>query len=414
MTSPTRRAPALSLILAAVAALAVTAPEVRAATETCTREEFAAAVDTAGGALRTLNSETAPKVQARIKELQHKRGWSDTDIEQRAIDYLHSPKIAELDENANKLLTRIDELGDVPTAGPPDCAKLDELKSVGEQLLGIVRAKSQLTLASIDAAIAEDRQPAAERPAERKPAEVERQPTPPTPPAAVAHKPAPKADAAKGNAAPPATSKPWQTATSPVAESARSSEPPASLAAPGAAGPSPAAALPLPPIETTDSPNGYSIDEIHLATRGFFGTISTNLGSVIEYAFSKFGRPAGYVLGTEGGGAFLAGVRYGKGELYMRSGARQQVYWHGPSVGYDFGAEGSRTLFLVYHVESPEQMFRTYAGIDGSAYLVGGVGLTVLKGGPVIMAPIRTGLGLRLGANIGYLRFTPKATWNPF
>lgn len=160
--------------------------------------------------------------------------------------------------------------------------------------------------------------------------------------------------------------------------------------------------------------DGYTIDEIREATRGFFGTVSTSLASVIEHAFQKGGRPTAYVLGNEGGGAFLAGLRYGEGTLYLRSGGTQKVYWHGPSIGYDVGAEGSRTLFLIYSLEDPANLFRRYTGVDGSAYLVGGVGMTLLKGGPVMMAPIRSGIGLRLGASIGYLRFTSRPTWNPF
>jgi hypothetical protein len=171
----------------------------------------------------------------------------------------------------------------------------------------------------------------------------------------------------------------------------------------------------LPPI-TFDTPpqDGYTIDEIREASRGFFGTVSTNLASVIEYAFASSGRPTGYILGTEGGGAFLAGLRYGKGTLYLRSGGTRPIHWHGPSLGYDFGADGGRTLILVYRMRDPEQLYRTFTGVDGSAYLVGGVGMTLLAGGDVIMSPIRSGLGLRLGANIGYLRFTPQPTWNPF
>jgi hypothetical protein len=185
------------------------------------------------------------------------------------------------------------------------------------------------------------------------------------------------------------------------------------------------AALPVPPPppEPTYSPpplppetaeQGYTIDEIHEVTRGFFGTISTSLGSVIEYAFHKSGRPDGYVLGTEGGGAFLAGVRYGSGTLYLRSGGTAKVYWHGPSIGTDFGASGSRTMFLIYNLRDPNDLVREFTGIDGSAYFVGGVGITFLKGGPVLMAPIRSGLGFRIGANLGYIRFTPRPTWNPF
>ena len=121
------------------------------------------------------------------------------------------------------------------------------------------------------------------------------------------------------------------------------------------------------------------------------------------------------MLGTEGGGAFLAGLRYGSGMLYMRSiGGARPVHWHGPSLGYDFGAAGSRTLFLIYGMHDPNEMFRAYTGIDGSAYVIGGVGVTFLKGGDVTMAPIRSGLGLRVGANIGYVRFTSEPSWNPF
>ncbi|MBC7831354.1 MAG: DUF1134 domain-containing protein, partial [Hyphomicrobium sp.] len=174
-------------------------------------------------------------------------------------------------------------------------------------------------------------------------------------------------------------------------------------------GPSVAMLEPLGPEEA-----GYNIDEIREISRGFFGTISTELGSVLEYAFSSAGRPDGYVLGTEGGGAFLAGLRYGSGKLYMRAGGSSDIFWHGPSIGTDIGASGSRTMFLIYRVHQPEELYRQFTGIDGSAYFIGGVGITFLKGGRVTMAPIRTGIGFRIGANIGYIRFTPRATWNPF
>jgi hypothetical protein len=170
----------------------------------------------------------------------------------------------------------------------------------------------------------------------------------------------------------------------------------------------------LPPITFETADEGYTIDEVREASRGFFGAISTNLASVIEYAFANSGRPTGYILGTEGGGAFLAGLRYGKGTLYLRQGGTRPIHWHGPSIGYDLGAEGGRTLILVYRMRDPAQLYRSFTGVDGSAYLVGGVGMTLLKGGDVIMAPIRSGIGLRLGANIGYLRFTDQPTWNPF
>lgn len=188
---------------------------------------------------------------------------------------------------------------------------------------------------------------------------------------------------------------------------------------PPAPGDPPGAPYTLPDPDAYDGDGyagegGYTIDEIREATRGFFGTVSTSLASVIEHAFQQSGRPTAYVLGQEGGAAFLAGLRYGKGTLYLRNGGTHEVYWHGPSIGYDVGGDGSRTLFLIYSLDQPESLFRRFTGVDGSAYLVGGVGMTLLKGGPVTMAPIRSGLGLRLGASIGYVRFTPRPTWNPF
>ena len=172
----------------------------------------------------------------------------------------------------------------------------------------------------------------------------------------------------------------------------------------------------LPPLRGHGirSAEGYTIDEIRNASAGFFGQVSANLGAVIEHLFRKSGRPTGYVLGTEGGGAFLAGVRYGKGTLYCAAAARSKSSGTAPRVGVDVGGEGSKTLFLIYKLTAPEQLYASFTGIDGSAYLVGGVGATLVTNGTVLMAPIRSGLGLRLGANIGYIRFTPKATWNPF
>jgi hypothetical protein len=135
---------------------------------------------------------------------------------------------------------------------------------------------------------------------------------------------------------------------------------------------------------------------------------------VIEYAFRSYGRPNGYILGTEAGGAMLAGLRYGEGKLVTKFGGERKVYWQGPSVGFDFGLAGSRVMFLVYHLQQPGDLLTRFAGIEGSAYVVGGVGITFLKKGPLIIAPIRTGLGLRIGANVGYLKFTAQPKINPF
>jgi hypothetical protein len=158
----------------------------------------------------------------------------------------------------------------------------------------------------------------------------------------------------------------------------------------------------------------YSSKDIMSAGHGFFGSISQGLGSVIENAFKRQGRPNGYILGEEGGGAFVAGLRYGEGTLYTRDAGTRRVYWQGPSLGYDFGGAGSKVMMLVYNLHAPNEIYERFGGVDGSAYLVGGLGMTLLTRDHVTIAPIRTGVGLRLGANVGYLKFTHKPTWNPF
>ncbi len=161
-------------------------------------------------------------------------------------------------------------------------------------------------------------------------------------------------------------------------------------------------------------PGTYTSNEILETGHHFFGDVSQGLAKVVEYAFRRNGRPNGYILGEEGSGAIIAGLRYGEGTLYTKGFPPQKVYWQGPSVGYDFGANGSKSLTLVYNIAYPSQIYERFGGIDGSAYLVGGAGITFQQHGDVILAPIRAGVGLRLGANVGYLKYTPSPTWNPF
>lgn len=163
-----------------------------------------------------------------------------------------------------------------------------------------------------------------------------------------------------------------------------------------------------------DDDEHFTVDEIVDAGHRFFGTVTEGLASVVEYAFQNQGYPNGYILGEEAGGAFVAGLRYGEGTLYTKHIGRHSVFWQGPSIGYDFGGEGSKTMILVYDIQHPEEIYRRYAGVDGSAYLVGGAGITFQRRGPVVLAPIRSGVGLRLGANVGYLKYTREPTWNPF
>jgi hypothetical protein len=158
----------------------------------------------------------------------------------------------------------------------------------------------------------------------------------------------------------------------------------------------------------------YSPNELVNAGHQFFGTISQGLASVIEKAVSNWGQPNGYVLGQEAGGALVAGLRYGDGTLYTKNAGDLRVYWQGPSVGFDWGGDGARTMMLVYNLPSTDAVYQRFAGLDGSAYFIGGFGMTALTANNVILVPIRSGVGLRLGANLGYLKFTERPTWNPF
>jgi hypothetical protein len=158
----------------------------------------------------------------------------------------------------------------------------------------------------------------------------------------------------------------------------------------------------------------YSVYEISETGRRFFGSVSQGLAGVIEYAFQKQGRPNGYILGEDAGGAFLAGLTYGEGTLYTKDAGAHRVYWQGPSLGYDFGGEGSKVMVLVYNLRDPAEIYDRFGGVAGSAYIVGGVGLNFQTKNHIVLAPIRAGVGLRLGANIGYLKYTPAPTWNPF
>lgn len=175
---------------------------------------------------------------------------------------------------------------------------------------------------------------------------------------------------------------------------------------------------PVPPESQGGPPESdsrfYSQNEIVRAGHGFFGNVSSGLASAIEWAFQKAGRPNGYILGQDAGGALVAGVRYGEGRLHTKDAGTHKVYWQGPTVGYDFGAEGSKVMVLVYNLSDPSEIYDRFGGVQGAAYLVGGVSVQLQKAGDVTLAPIRSGLGLRLGANVGYLKYTRNPTWNPF
>jgi hypothetical protein len=176
--------------------------------------------------------------------------------------------------------------------------------------------------------------------------------------------------------------------------------------------PCPAPAQTVPPREQQQPP--FTSGELISAGQQFFGTVSRGLASVIETAVSQWGLPNGYVLGEEGGGAFFGGLRYGEGMLYTKNAGDLKVYWQGPSLGWDFGGDGARTMMLVYRLPATAAIYTRFGGVSGSAYFIGGFGMTALTANDVVLVPIRSGLGLRLGANVGYLKFTPQSTWNPF
>jgi len=163
-----------------------------------------------------------------------------------------------------------------------------------------------------------------------------------------------------------------------------------------------------PPGEGRFSPN-----ELVTAGHRFFGSVSRGLAQIVEKAVSQWGLPNGYILGEEASGAFIAGLRYGDGMLYTKNAGDLKVYWQGPTIGFDAGGEGARTMMLVYNLPNTKAIYERFGGIDGSAYLIGGFGMTALTANNIVLVPIRSGVGLRLGANVGYLKFTPRATWNP-
>lgn len=166
------------------------------------------------------------------------------------------------------------------------------------------------------------------------------------------------------------------------------------------------------PASAQDS--GYTMEEIVAKGHQFFGSTSGGLASLIEKAFSDNGLPNGYILGEEASGAFIGGLRFGEGTLFTKNAGEHRIFWQGPTLGLDAGGDGARTMMLVYNLPSVDGVYGRFGGVTGSAYLVGGLGMTYLKRGDVTIVPVKTGLGARLGVNLGYLKLTPMPTWNPF
>jgi len=164
-------------------------------------------------------------------------------------------------------------------------------------------------------------------------------------------------------------------------------------------------------IESKDT---FSVQEVVNTGHRFFGGVSGGLASVVERAFSKFGLPNGYILGEQAAGAFIGGLQYGEGVLHTKAAGQYKAYWQGPTLGWDFGGAGTRTMMLVYNLPAIDALYRRFPGVSGSAVVIGGIEMSVRKRGGVVVVPIRSGVGARLGVNVGYLKFTTHPTINPF
>ncbi len=208
-------------------------------------------------------------------------------------------------------------------------------------------------------------------------------------------------DSDLGTPPPAATAAPAQE-VAPTVQDGVPTEAPAAL-------PETSSASPAIPTEDT-----YQEDDLIGAAEGVFGKSAQGLGKLIEDILKKQGRPNGYIVGREGGGAFVVGLRYGSGTLNHKVEGQKPVYWTGPSIGPDAGANAGSTFVLVYNLYDTEDIYKRYPAGEGVAYLGGGFNASYLRRGDVVLIPIRVGAGIRLGANVGYMRFSKKQRWLPF
>ncbi len=201
---------------------------------------------------------------------------------------------------------------------------------------------------------------------------------------------------------------------------------PAALPAPAPAAPS-SATVPTPgvdiaaPVPATDpataaadSPTTYRKDDLIGAAEGVFGKGAAGLAGIIEDLLAKQGEPNGYIVGREGGGAIVVGLRYGSGTLHHKIEGEKPVYWTGPSIGFDAGANAGNAFVLVYNLFDTQDLYKRFGAGEGQAYLVGGFHVSYLRRGDIVLIPVRAGAGLRLGINAGYMKFSHKQNWLPF
>lgn len=167
------------------------------------------------------------------------------------------------------------------------------------------------------------------------------------------------------------------------------------------------------PAWAADNAGTYDQESTLKAVTDFFGTTTEGLAKVVEKAFREHGQPNAYIRGEEAGAAITVGLRYGDGELMLKTGPKARVYWAGPSIGLDFGANASKVFALVYRLPAVADIYQRFPGVDGSLYFIGGAGINYVQRDNIIVAPIRLGLGIRSGASVGYMHFRDKKSWNP-
>jgi hypothetical protein len=233
---------------------------------------------------------------------------------------------------------------------------------------------------------------------------------PPPPPASAPAAPAPEQKPVPA----------WESGAQPA------SPPPLAPAAPAA--PAPGFSGPAAPAAPAPNVGPTAFDRAHAevtnqsverkdvlsAAEGVFGKGANGLADMIEKLLKDQGEPIGYIAGREAGGAFVVGVRYGSGTLHHKVEGDRPVYWTGPSLGLDFGADANKVFVLVYNLYDSERLFRRFPAAEGHAYVVGGLTASYLRSGDMVLIPVRMGVGARLGVNAGYMKFSQKSKWLPF
>ncbi len=368
----------------------------------CGPDKFASVVDDTGAKLRRSNEVSEREMRGQFEKLAKLKGWPTDSATERGFQLLQDERTRTLDQQASELLIRLDLLSDTDDK-PATCARLDELELAAAQLIEITSAKRAHLRAKLAVAL----RPQLTRDASGSSSARS------SGPATVQSR---ESTTSLRTGQFPKGAAPGATADNQRAQPSAPQPKPSRWSTTTTATPLPAddAMAALPPLVTQPEALVFSSDEIRHAGRDIFGSISSELAAVIKFAFDSYGKPNGYVLGTEGGAAFFAGLRYGHGELVTKQFGKNKIYWQGPSIGTDFGITDSRVLMLVYNLDDPKQIYERFVGVEGAAYLVGGVGITFHKQGRLVLAPIRTGLGVRLGANVGYLKITPSRRLNPF